>query len=183
LIIQEIEKDSLFSENLRRKLSASLSVKNDLLSEFVREINTYLKSPIIILYQTTQPWSNVRRNSLIQILSWIDKLTPEIVISSGLLNDIQNVIQNKRVNLGHASTDVKSQYLIYSLELTLRNPDFQSSQNNISDNDLAKVNLKLMEIQRYLAIQSINLLVKETQENYGSVSDSYWQLKLEVIRN
>jgi hypothetical protein len=181
-IIQEIERDSLFSENLRHKLSASLSVKNDLLSEFVQEIDTYLKSPQIILYQTTQPWSNVRRNSLIQILGWVDRLTPELIISSGLLNDIQNVIQNKIVRLGQSSSDPKSQYLIYNLELTIRNPDFQSSEINISESELAEIKPKLLEIQKYLAVQCINLLIKETQENYNSVVDSYWRLKFGSIK-
>lgn len=180
LIIEEIKKDSLFSKNLRYELLASLSAENQLLSEFISEIDKYLKFPGILIYKSIQPWSNLRRDSLIEILSWIDGLTPEIITGSGLYNEIQNFTQNQRSRFGQSRIDATS--LVSSLELTIRNTNLEVSMMDINENDLRQAQEKINDIKRYLAIQCIDFIVKETQENYNFVVNSYWRLKLEVIR-
>jgi hypothetical protein len=173
LIIKEIERDSLFSQNLRDELSANLSTKNDSLSEFVSEIYKYLKYPETIFCQTMQPWSNVRRDSLIEVLHSIDRLTPEMIVVSGLLNDIENILQNPRINrIGNTP-----EYLISSLEIKIKSSHAEISRTNLSEEALLKANDKIDEIKRYLAVECINFIVGETNDNYRFVANIYRQLK------
>ena len=86
-------------------------MENESLSEFISAIGKYLKYPNVLTYQSIQPWSNVKRESLIEILCWIDELTPEIIISSGLFNDnkheVKSILSRLREILGDSSLTLK----------------------------------------------------------------------------
>jgi hypothetical protein len=180
LIIKEIERDSLFSQNLRDELSANLSTENDSLSNFVSEIYKYLKYPETMFCQTMQPWSNVRRDSLIEVLHSIDLLTSETIVVSGLLNDIENTILNQRIKLAQTRIDNTPEYLISSLELRLKTSYSEALIANISQQELLRANDKINEIKRYLSVECINFIVKEMQENYRLVANIYRQLKFNI---
>lgn len=169
LIINEIEQDSLFSQNLIDELSASLSLENELSRELLEEIDNYLKSPKILFYSTIQPWSNVRRSSLLALLYWIDKATPEIIISTGLFDDVQN-------------TGLTLRGFVSSIEGAIRFSESQNFQINCNQYDLNQSENTINEIKRFLALQCINFIVKETQENNTQVVNKYWQLKIKIIR-
>lgn len=177
LIIKEIERDSLFSQNLRDELSANLFTENDSLSNFVTEIYKYLKYPETIFCQTMQPWSNVRRDSLIEVLNSIDRLTPKMIVVSGLLNDIENILQNTRINSGQTRIDNTPEYLISSLEIKIKSSYAEISRTNIGEEALLKANDKIDEVKRYLGVECINFIVRETNDNYRLVANAYRQLK------
>ena len=168
LIITEIEQDSLFSQNLIDELSASLALEDELLGELLEDINNYLKSPQIFLYSTVRPWSNVKRKSLIELLRWIDQATPEILIKTGLFDDVQNTALTLRDSIS-------------SIEAAMR---FSGSENYVighnEDNLNQADNIIYETVKRYLALQCINLIVKETHENHAKVVNSYWQLKIKL---
>lgn len=179
LIIREIENDRLFSQSLIDGLSSCLSVENESLYDFVDKISEYLKSPRTLFSQSIHPWSNVRRDSLIEVLGWIDQSTPEIIASTGLTNDIQKFIRNqgsRRELSGQREID-----LVSSLELAMRNFEIEASPNNTNENDLADTSKKIDQIKKYLATECIYFIVKNTQDNYRLVVKSYWRIKLGIV--
>ena len=177
LIIREIEKDRLFSRHLIDELQTSLSIDNDIANDFIRKIYEYINSPNRILSEAMYPWSNIRRNSLIKLLQGINELTPNIIINSGLLNEIEN----QDTNIVQAKVNDPLEYLIYSLEITMRCSYPPETDMSVNDrNQATNISYKLNDIKKYLAIQCINFIVKKTQENYALVATSYWQLKIRV---
>lgn len=173
-IIKEIEEDSLFSQNLRDELSDMLiRENNDSPSKFIVEILKYLKYPETIFRHTIQPWSNCRRNSLIETLYLIEKLTYEVIVVSGLLSDIQN----SRLEIGRPRIDNTPEHLILNLDLIIRNHSSESFLSDISKEKKYEIDKKLDEIKRYLAVECINFIIKETQQNYRLIANTHWQLK------
>jgi hypothetical protein len=176
LIIEEIKKDKLFSESFRAELLSTLSAEDALINEFLLEINEYLESPKVFFSNSSQPWSNIRRDGLIKIFNWIDNLTPELVINSGLLGEIQNCVNNKK------TTDISGK-IFSSLELTIRSSEYEINQINNPDYQICvnRVEIQLDEIKKFLAIQCIDFILNQTQENFNLVVQSYWRVKIGVI--
>lgn len=165
-VINEIEKDSLFSEHLRSKLTVNIDVNNNLLNEIVRAIKNYLQSPGILLCDRIEPSSNVKRNSLIEVLRWIDIATPENLTDNGLLrlyNDIQN-------------PDVMPENLIYRLDDAISNSHPEISPVNPNADELIQAQNRVDEIKKFLALQCITFIIKDTQKNYNLVREKCQQL-------
>jgi hypothetical protein len=179
LIVQLIQADSLFSQHVRDELSSSLSPQNALLSEFVGGISRYLEFPSIACSQSLQLWSNIRRSGLIDILNKIDQLTPEMIANTLLIDDINSVIQSQKIRLRGASNHETLEYLLASLDRIIIDDRYKkTSATNFSNNKLEMT----VEIKRYLAIACIEFIIQETQNNFSSVSNSYWQLKFKLLR-
>jgi hypothetical protein len=178
LIVKLIQEDSLFSQNTRDELSNSLAVQNTLLSEFIFEIAKYLDFPKIACSQAIQPWSNVRRSGLIDILEKVDQLTPEMIVNTLLIDDINNVIQSQKIRLRSARNHETLEYLLTSLDrIIIDDRHKKLSPTSLGDNALEMT----VEIKRYLAIACIEFIIQETQDNFSSVSNSYWQLKFKLL--
>jgi len=175
-LIQEIEQDVLSHQHLRNKLETSLITKQDSLSEFFSAIYHYLEFPYILLNKTTQPWSNIRRDSLIEILVGINGLTPEIIIGSGLLNEIRNFSQNQKTRSRQSIRDSLSE-LVSRLVLAIRYPNSEFSLTNISEVEATQNRENLNSIKLYLAIQCIEFVFQETQEQHRLVTAHYYQFK------
>jgi hypothetical protein len=176
LTIEEIERDRLFSDNLRAELLSTLSAEHNLVNEFLLEINEYLESPRVFFSNSSQPWSNTRRNGLIEILNWIDNLTPELAIDSGLVGEFKNSVSDKR------NLDISGK-IFSSLQLTIRSSEYEINQINDPDYQtyVNEVGIQLDEIKRFLAIQCIDFILNQTKENFNLVVQSYWRIKMEVI--
>jgi hypothetical protein len=174
LVVEKIRNDRLFSEHLRSDLVASLSAENVLLYEFIGTISRYLESPGTMIFQRSIPWSNVRRDSLVHVLTWINNLASEDLMSSGLFDDIETLMRSREMiltsenlvsNLVFASTRGwgSDAYLIDTSERTLE----PENQLNFS--------------KRYLATKYLFFVIKDTQENYHLVADSYHRLKFDFL--
>jgi hypothetical protein len=177
-IVRLIQEDSVFSQNTRDELSNSLPVQNTLLSEFISEISRYLDFPKIACSQAIQPWSNVRRSGLIDILKKIDQLTPEMIANTLLIDDINNVIQSQKIRLRGAKNYETLEYLLTSLDRIIIDDKYKKMLSvSLGSNELEMT----AEIKRYLSIACIDFIIQETQDNFSSVSNSYWQLKFKLL--
>lgn len=174
-IIHEIEQDKLFSQDSLIRLSAYVKQfqEQDSLSEFISLIEQYLQSPVILLNETLFPWSNVRRSSLIKILYGIDQLTLEMIVASGLLDEVKNqstAFDQKRI-------EANSQ-LLSSLEYTLKNYNLENSLiENSGDGTIVDSQISLNNNKKYLAIKCIYFIIQDTQERYSTIYEQYLQLK------
>jgi hypothetical protein len=178
LIVKLIQEDSFFSRNTRDELFNSLPVQNTLLYEFVHEIAKYLDFPSVACSQSIQPWSNVRRSGLIDILKKIDQLMPEMISNTLLIDDINNVIQSQKIRLRGTRNHETLEYLLVSLDsIIIHDRHKKTSATSLYENTLEMT----VEIKRYLAIACIEFIIQETQDNFSSVSNSYWQLKFKLL--
>lgn len=155
--INEIKQDSLFSQDLIAELMAITSIEDELLGGLLESICSYLKSPNILLHSTIQPWSNVKRQSLIELLDWIDKATPEMLLNTGLFDDIQKTSLTLRDSISSIEAARRFSHL-----------DLSSDQD-----DLNQVVNAISTIKQFLALQCLGFVIEETQKNNINVVHKY----------